>query len=152
MFGSGRFSSASSNAANWSGAAVPLGPGGYEALRRDMMAFHDRHEDALADIILHLDDGQAVLANGAIVEARLPALLSAVEPLVEADPALIMDDHARRAGTVQQNCLLAAKSMQGDTLCTRCSLPAPCTCRQDTRHRRSLPMCDQPRTDSRFGT
>jgi len=93
MFGSGRVSPASS-----SSTAVP----GYEALRRDMIAFHDSHEDALVDLILHLDDGQAVLANGAIVEARLPAVLSAAEPLGEADPALIMDDHARRAGTVQQ--------------------------------------------------
>lgn len=76
--------------------------GSYEALRRDVLAFHERHEDALADIILHLDDGQAVLANCAIVEARLPAMLSAAEPLGETDPALLVDDHVHRAGRVQQ--------------------------------------------------
>lgn len=76
----------------------------FEALRRDFLAFHDRHEDMLADLIFHLSDGQVVLAHCGIVEARLPGLLSASEPLEEADPALpFMDsDRGRRAGGVRQ--------------------------------------------------
>lgn len=82
-----------------------------EALRRDLLAFYDQHEGAFADLILHTSDGQVVLANCAIVEARLPLLLSAAEPLREADPALLVMEREReneqgrrvsRAETFQQ--------------------------------------------------
>lgn len=79
-----------------------------EALRKDLLAFHNRHEDALADLIFHLDDGQAVLANCAIVEARLGALLSAAEPLGETEPSPLDDHRSRspreacRTGALQQ--------------------------------------------------
>lgn len=89
----------------WGGVVGSRGVGSTcEALRRDILAFHDRQEDALADLILQLADGQAVLANLAIVEARLPALLSAAEPLGEADPAMLLGegDRGRRGGIVQQ--------------------------------------------------
>ncbi|CAK0824303.1 unnamed protein product [Prorocentrum cordatum] len=74
------------------------GTSGCDLLRRDVLAFRDRQADALADLILHLGDGSAALANAAVVEARLPALLSAAEPLGEADAALVVDEHGRRAG------------------------------------------------------
>lgn len=70
-----------------------------EALRRDILSFHRRQEDVLSDLVFHLDDGQAILANCAIVEARMPALLSAAEPLGETDPALLDDEHSRGLGT-----------------------------------------------------
>ncbi|CAL1125996.1 unnamed protein product [Cladocopium goreaui] len=70
-------------------------PCGGEGLRRDLLAFYDRHDDALADLIIHINEG-AVVANMALVEARLPALLSSAEALGEADPALLVDDRGRR--------------------------------------------------------
>ncbi|OLQ08552.1 hypothetical protein AK812_SmicGene7959 [Symbiodinium microadriaticum] len=78
----------------------PQGRGG-EGLRRDLLAFYDRHDDALADLMVHLEEG-AVLAHVAIVEARLPALLRGAEAVDEADPQPLMDDRCRRAGTVRQ--------------------------------------------------
>lgn len=84
-------------------AFTAAGPGaGAEALRKDLLAFYDRREDSLADLIIHLSDGQAVLANAAVVEARLPALLSAAEPLLDTDPAMVVDDCDRRTGSVRQ--------------------------------------------------
>merc|ERR1719174_2752687 len=79
-----------------------------EALRKDLLAFHGRHENALSYLIFRLDDGQAVLAHHAIVEARLPALLSQAEPLGESEPAPLDGDINRsprgscRLGRVQQ--------------------------------------------------
>lgn len=70
-----------------------------EALRRCILSFHRRQEDVLSNLVFHLDDGQAVLANCAIVEARMPALLSAAEPLGETDPALLDDEHSRGSGS-----------------------------------------------------
>lgn len=74
------------------------------ALQRDFLAFHDRQEDAFGDLILQLADGHAVLTSGAILEARLPALLSVAEHLGEADPALLLveGDRGRRGRVVQQ--------------------------------------------------
>lgn len=75
-------------------------PFGGEGLRRDLLAFYDRHEDALADLVIHLNEG-AVVAHLAIVSARLPKLLSSAEVLGEADPALV-DDRGRRPGVVRE--------------------------------------------------
>lgn len=74
-------------------------PCGGEGLRRDLLAFYDRHDDALADLIIHINEG-AVVANMALVEARLPALLSSAEALGEADPALLVDDRGRRGAGI----------------------------------------------------
>jgi len=101
------------------GAGYPLTPPcagaeAVEALRRDLLTFHDQHEDALADLIVHLSDGQAVLASYAIVEARLPMLLSVAEPLGETDPALLVDDQhcgqESRAARVQHQVRLSGLS------------------------------------------
>eukprot|EP00434_Breviolum_minutum_P000280 symbB.v1.2.000232.t1/scaffold4.1/size633627/14 len=70
-------------------------PCGGEGLRRDLLAFYDLHDDVLADLIIHIQEG-AVVANAAIVGARLPALLSSAEALGEADPAFLVDDRGRR--------------------------------------------------------
>eukprot|EP00927_Polykrikos_kofoidii_P043148 TRINITY_DN37209_c2_g1_i1.p1 TRINITY_DN37209_c2_g1~~TRINITY_DN37209_c2_g1_i1.p1 ORF type:complete len:677 (+),score=129.70 TRINITY_DN37209_c2_g1_i1:304-2334(+) len=77
--------------------ATPPGCG-TEALRRNLLSFHARHANSLSDLILILDDGQAVLANRAIVEVRLSALIAAFEPIGEKDP--LVDDDRVGQGSV----------------------------------------------------
>ncbi|CAJ1405264.1 unnamed protein product [Effrenium voratum] len=77
------------------GSVIPLR--GADSLRRELLTFYDKHDDAFADLIIHLNEG-AVFANAAIVEARMPALLLSAEALGEADPALVLDDRNRRSG------------------------------------------------------
>ena len=67
---------------------APKGSG----LRGDLLAFYEQ-DDALADLVIHLNEG-AVMAHRAIVAARLPSLLSSAEALQEQDPALL-DDRGR---------------------------------------------------------
>jgi len=65
---------------------------GHDAVKEDLLTLFDQREEALCDLIFHLDDGQAVLAHHAIVDARLHTILASAEPVREADPMTFLMD------------------------------------------------------------